>query len=60
MEVIIMAIDPEKQISASVILDKNIYKKVKQIAKENKRSASAQMAFIIEQYINNLQTNNSL
>jgi len=56
---IIIAIDSNKQISASVILDKNIYEKIKQISKENKRSASAQMALIIEQYIKNLQSEDS-
>jgi len=47
-----MPINKETQVSASVVLDKELYEKIKSLAKENKRSASAQMAFIIEQYFN--------
>jgi len=50
-----MPINPDIQVSASVVLDKNIYEIVKRIAKENKRSASAQMAFILEEYIKNIE-----
>ncbi|MCB2309429.1 hypothetical protein LGL08_23065 [Clostridium estertheticum] len=46
-----MAINKETQVSASVVLDKVINEKLKKIAKDNKRSASGQMAFIIEKFI---------
>ena len=45
-----MAIDKERNISASVVLDKNFYKKIQEMAKENKRTASAQMAYMLEEY----------
>jgi len=43
-----MAIDPSTQVNASVILEKEIYGKLKEIAKRNKRSVSKQMAYWIE------------
>lgn len=46
-----MSIDKETQVSASVVLEKEVYEKIKKMAKESKRSASAQMAYIIEQYL---------
>ena len=46
-----MAIDKEKQVSASVVLDKDIYEQFKLLCKEEKRSVSGQIAYLIEQYI---------
>jgi hypothetical protein len=46
-----MPINPEVQVSASVVLDKNIYEQIKSLAKQNKRSASAQMAYMIEKQL---------
>jgi hypothetical protein len=46
-----MPIDTNTQVSASVILDKEVYEIIRKIAKENKRSASSQMAYILEEYI---------
>lgn len=46
-----MAVNTETQVSASVVLDKEFYEVIKTLAKENKRSASAQMAYMLEQYI---------
>lgn len=43
-----MAINKETHVSASVILPIHVYKLVQQQAKDNKRSASAQMAYTIE------------
>lgn len=43
-----MAINKETHVNASVILPIHIYKLVQQQAKDNKRSASAQMAYAIE------------
>jgi hypothetical protein len=44
-----MAINSETQINASVVLDRQIYAKLKDIAKKNKRSVSAQIAFWVEE-----------
>lgn len=44
-----MSINKDTQVSASVVLTKDIYKQIQTIAKENKRSASAQMAYMLEQ-----------
>ena len=46
-----MAINKETQVNASVVLEKDKYEILKQISKNNKRSVSAQMAFIIENFI---------
>ena len=46
-----MPINPDIQVSASVVLDKPVYEQIKTIAKKNKRSASAQMAYMIEQQL---------
>lgn len=46
-----MAIDKEKQVSASVVLDKDVYEQFKVLCKEEKRSISGQIAFLIDQYI---------
>ncbi|MDK2800587.1 MAG: hypothetical protein PWQ70_2206 [Clostridiales bacterium] len=51
-----MPINLETQVSASVILDKEIYKKIKELAKKNKRSASAQMAYMLEEQLKNLKS----
>lgn len=47
-----MPINKETQVNASVVLDKDKYEILKKIAKDNKRSVSGQMAFIIENFIN--------
>ena len=46
-----MAINSETQINASVVLNKDVYGRIKAIAKKNKRSISAQIAFWVEQKI---------
>lgn len=46
-----MAIDPAKQVSASVILDKEVYEKLREIAAREKRSVSKQIAYWIDQMI---------
>jgi predicted DNA-binding protein len=46
-----MAINKETQVSASVVLEKEVYEKLKDISKGNKRSVSSQIAFIIENFI---------
>jgi hypothetical protein len=51
-----MAINKETQVSASVVLDKNVYKKISCLAQTNKRSASAQMAFMLEEYMKIIET----
>lgn len=43
-----MAINTETQINASVVLDRVVYEKLKAVAKKNKRSVSAQIAFWVE------------
>lgn len=53
-EVVILAINKDTQVSASVVIDKVIYEQIKALAKENKRSASSQMAYMLEQYIKGL------
>ena len=44
-----MAINSETQINASVVLDRQVYAKLKEVAKRNKRSVSAQIAFWVEE-----------
>ena len=44
-----MAINAETQINASVVLDRVVYGKLKAVAKKNKRSVSAQIAFWVEE-----------
>lgn len=47
-----MPINKETQVNASVVLDKVIYEKLKEISKDNKRSVSGQMAYVIESFVN--------
>lgn len=47
-----MAIDKEKQVNASCVLDKEVYEKFKELCKQEKRSISSQISFLIEQYLN--------
>lgn len=44
-----MGIDAEKQINASVILERDIYQQIKAFAKKEKRSTSSQMAMWLEE-----------
>jgi hypothetical protein len=44
-----MAINMETQINASVVLDREVYARLKNFAKRNKRSVSAQIAFWVEE-----------
>lgn len=53
-----MAINKETQVNVSVILDKVINEKLKKIAKDNKRSASGQTAYIIENFITDYELKN--
>ncbi len=46
-----MPIDKEKRVHAGVVLDIAIYEKVKIIAGKNKRSLSKQIAYWVEQKI---------
>lgn len=46
-----MPINKETHVSASTILTKEMYEKIKALAKKNKRSISSQIAYILEQYI---------
>jgi hypothetical protein len=46
-----MPINSDIQVSASVVLDKPVYEQIKALAKQNKRSASAQMAYMLEQQL---------
>lgn len=46
-----MPIDPKTQVNASVVLEVEVYEKLKKIAKLNKRSVSKQIAFWIEEKI---------
>lgn len=48
-----MAIDKEKQVSASVVLDKEIYEQLKEICKQEKRSVSSKIALLVENYLKN-------
>ena len=50
-----MAIDKEKQVSASVVLDKEIYEKLKEICKQEKRSISSKIALLVESYLKDKQ-----
>lgn len=47
-----MPINKETQVNASVVLDKEIYERLKEIAKDNERSVSGQMAFVIKNFVN--------
>jgi hypothetical protein len=46
-----MPIDPSSQVNASVVLEKEIYEKLKEVSKLNKRSVSKQIAFWIEEML---------
>jgi hypothetical protein len=46
-----MPINQETHINASVVLDRKVYDRLKTVAKKNKRSVSAQIAFWVEQKI---------
>ena len=46
-----MAIDPNTQVNASVVLDKKIYEKLKRVAEREKRSVSKQICFWIEKML---------
>jgi predicted DNA-binding ribbon-helix-helix protein len=48
-----MPIDPSIQVNASVVLEKDIYEKLKEVARRNKRSVSKQIAFWVEQQLGN-------
>jgi len=43
-----MGIDPERQINASVVLQREIYEKIKEFAKRDKRSISNLMSLWLE------------
>ena len=43
-----MGIDPERQINASIILERKIYAQIKEIAQRDKRSISNLMAIWLE------------
>jgi predicted DNA-binding ribbon-helix-helix protein len=43
-----MGIDPERQVNASVVLEKDIYERIKAFAKSDRRSVSNLMAIWLE------------
>ncbi len=43
-----MGIDPERQVNASVVLEKDIYEKIKAFAKSDRRSVSNLMGIWLE------------
>lgn len=47
-----MAIDAATQVNASVVLEKTVYEQQKEVSKRNKRSVSKQIAFWIEEKLN--------
>jgi len=49
-----MPINKETQVNASVVLEKTTYQELKRVAKAEKRSVSAQIAYIIEQFLREL------
>ena len=46
-----MPIVKETQVSASVILERKTYERLKKVAKAEKRSVSAQIGYIIERFL---------
>ena len=46
-----MAIDKETQVSASIVLDKLVYERLKVVAKKHKRSISSQVAYWIDEHL---------
>lgn len=46
-----MAIDKETQVSASIVLDKLVYERLKVVAKKHKRSISSQVAYWIDEQL---------
>ena len=48
MEGGVMGIDPERQINASVVLERIVYDKIKEIAKRDRRSISNLMSIWLE------------
>lgn len=52
-----MAIDASTQVNASVVLEKTVYEHLKEVAKRNKRSVSKQIAFWIEEKLNEEKIN---
>ena len=46
-----MAMDKETQVSASTILDKDIYNKLKEICKKDKRSVSSQISILVDNFV---------
>lgn len=46
-----MPIDPNTQVSASIVLDKAVYERLKVVAKKYKRSVSSQVAFWIDEQL---------
>ena len=43
-----MGIDPTRQVNASVVLEKDIYEKIKKLAKKDRRSVSNLMSIWLE------------
>jgi predicted DNA-binding ribbon-helix-helix protein len=48
---IIMPINPDTQVSASVVLDKNVYNSLREIARAQRRSVSSLIALLIDDYL---------
>ena len=46
-----MAINSATQVSASVVLDKQVYEVLKELSRRNKRSVSKQIAYWVEEKI---------
>jgi len=50
-----MGINPKEQINASVVLNKNVYERLKVVATREKRSISKQISFWIEQRLDEVE-----
>jgi len=46
-----MAIDKLTQVNASVVFDKQVYERLKETAKQNKRSVSKQISYWVEKML---------
>ena len=50
-----MAVNKEKQISVTVVLDKQVYNELKTLANNDQRSLSKYIAILIQNHINSLK-----
>jgi hypothetical protein len=52
-----MAINRDKSAEVWVVLDKETYEQLRQLAEEQERSISKQAAYIIKEYLKNIKIN---